>query len=73
MTEEQQSQMRLQYAGAIGLLAEIMPHVPDGETRDQIEQACLDWAAMTKWGVRRILNRMDLTPPRPSTSTEETK
>ena len=63
MTEEEQNRMRLQYAGAIGLLAEVMPYVPDEDVRDSIEQACLDWAVMTKWGVRRILNRMDLTPP----------
>lgn len=30
---------------------------------DRVEQACLDWAAGTKWGVRRILDRIDLSPP----------
>jgi hypothetical protein len=65
----EKDRLRLQYAGAIGLLAECCVYVPE-DLRESIERACLDWAAGTKWGVRRLLDRIDLYPPTPSQAAE---
>lgn len=53
---------RLQYAGAIGLLCECSVQVDD-EYRELIEQAVTDYCELTGWTWRRILDRIEVSPP----------
>ena len=53
--------LRMQYAGAIGLLCELSVHVDD-ESRELIEQAVDDFCALTGWKKRRILDRIEVEP-----------
>ncbi len=55
-------ELRAKYAGAIGLLCECSVQV-DEETRELIEDAVSDWCEVTGWTWRRILNRIEVTPP----------
>jgi hypothetical protein len=57
--------IRLKYAGAIGLLAEIavlLKHSAQSE-RDSIENAIADWCAESGWTYTRTLDRFDLEAP----------
>lgn len=58
--------VRMAYAGAIALLAEVAVHIrgPDAhEHRDNIERAIHDWCDLTGWSFERTLDRFDLYPP----------
>lgn len=61
--------LRLQYAGAIGLLCELSVHLSDRdrEERDErlgmIEQAVGDFCKLTGWTYRRVLHRIEVFPP----------
>lgn len=66
MLDEQE--LRLKYAGAIGLICELALHVRDmGDERDELldqaEQAVKDWCALTGWTYQRILHRIEVFPP----------
>ena len=55
--------LRLQYAGAIGLMQEASVQV-DEDTRESMEAAMSDWCDYSGWTMKRILNRIELYPPR---------
>lgn len=61
-------QERMNYAGAIGLLCECSVHLRPGveseELRGLIEEAVVDWASVTGFQVRRVLDRIEVFPPR---------
>ena len=62
-----EQRMRMQYAGAVGLLCECSTMLRSGaeadEMRDAIERAVNDWAALTGWTVQRTLHRIEVFPP----------
>lgn len=63
--------IRLQCAGAIGLLCELSTQLRDSgaqrdEQLDQIEQCVSDWCDLTGWSYKRILHRIEVFPPSPS-------
>jgi hypothetical protein len=58
--------LRLGYAGAIGLLCEVsasLGGIDADENRDCIEEAVRDWCEITGWTCRRILDRIEVSPP----------
>lgn len=59
--------LRLQYAGAIGLLCELSTQLRNSCERDDhldsIEQAVSDWCKLTGWSYNRILHRIEVFPP----------
>lgn len=61
------TQIRMQYAGAIGLLCEASVMLGNGsekdEMRDSIEQAVSDWCALNGWTYKRILHRIEVNAP----------
>lgn len=61
MNDEQT--LRLQYAGAIGLLCSLSTRITDEEEQDQLDQAVADWCAFTGWTWKRVLDRVDVFPP----------
>jgi hypothetical protein len=66
MTPEMKAEM--QYAGAIGLLCEFHLQAPNHgelvELKEQAREAISDWAELTGWEVKRILDRIELIPPK---------
>jgi len=61
-TENEQRELRMKYAGAIGVLCECSVLV-DEDTRDSIEMAVGDWCNQTGWTMTRTLDRVDVMPP----------
>lgn len=57
--------LRLNYAGAVGLLCQVSPQV-DEEKLDLIERAVSDWCGMTGWTMQRTVNGVDVFPPAPA-------
>lgn len=58
--------VRMAYAGAIALLAEVAVHIRGPEAddhRESIERALDDWCELTGWTYSRTLDRFDLFPP----------
>jgi hypothetical protein len=66
MTKE--NEIRMKYAGAIGLLTECHLHlsnqIESAEIRVSIQDAISDWCEITGWQMKVILNRIELIPPR---------
>jgi hypothetical protein len=63
MTE--QDRIRMQYAGAIGLLCELSTRITDPDDQDMLDAAVQDWCEISGWTWQRILDRVELLPPRP--------
>ena len=61
MTDEQT--LRLQYAGAIGLLCSLSTRITDEEDQEQLDRAVADWCEFSGWTWRRVLDRVDVFPP----------
>ncbi len=60
--------MRMQYAGAIGLLCELSTQLRNSggerdEQLDNIERCVADWCDLTGWTYKRILQRIEVFPP----------
>ena len=59
------TEMRLKYAGAIGLLCSCSLELPSSsEMRDSIIAAVDDWCNITGWSYKQILSRIELIPPK---------
>lgn len=62
------TEAQLNHAGAIGLLCELSTKLrQDGESdelRDQMERCIADWCSITGWRYKRILQRIEVLPPR---------
>jgi len=63
MSLDEASKIRMQYSGAVGLLADLALQV-DEESRESIEQAVEDWCKITGWTWKRTLSRISLNPPK---------
>lgn len=61
MTDEQT--LRLQYAGAIGLLCSLSTRITDEEEQEQIDCAVADWCEYAGWTWKRVLDRVEVFPP----------
>lgn len=60
--------MRMQYAGAIGLLCELSTQLRNSggerdDHLDSIERCVNDWCNLTGWTYKRILHRIEVFPP----------
>jgi hypothetical protein len=60
--------MEMRYAGAVGLLCECSVHLSNSpesdDLRESIMEVARDWCAdRDGWTVRRVLNRIEVTPP----------
>jgi hypothetical protein len=53
---------RLKRAGAIGLLCEVSTQVREDD-RESIEQAAREWCEDTGWVMKRVLDRVEVSPP----------
>lgn len=66
MTTE--DKIRMQYAGTIRLLCDcsllLGNSEEDDEQRELIMDAAADWCNITGWTVRRVLQRIELYPPK---------
>lgn len=67
--------LRVKYAGAIGLLCECAVYLGNGahkeELRDMIEQAAKDFCAINPgWQYRRVVHRIEMIPPEVRPVTE---
>jgi len=67
MTKETVNDLRMKYAGAIGLLCEASVYIrnhPEGEDiRESIERAVADWCKTSGWTWKRTLSRIEVSPP----------
>lgn len=54
-------EMRMRYAGVIGLLCECSVYVTE-EEREPIIRAVEDWCSETGWKMKRIMDRIDVQP-----------
>ncbi len=54
--------LRLNYAGAIGLLCQASTEVSE-ETREAIISAVSDWCDLTGFSYKVIMNRVEVFPP----------
>lgn len=61
------AELRMQYAGAVGLLCELSPHLSCIIDRDDylnsIELAAADFCRLTGWSYRRVVHRIEVFPP----------
>jgi len=57
------NKIRMQYAGAIGLLCECSTEVSK-ETRELINDAVDDWCKITGWRKKIIFNRIEVLLPK---------
>ena len=55
--------VRMEYAGAIGLLCELSIHITDEEDQDALDQCVASWCRLTGWTWRRTLDRVEVFPP----------
>jgi hypothetical protein len=63
-SEAQNADLRLHYAGVIGLLCDACVYLPhESEHRKAIWDAVNDWCDKTGWGCKQILNRIEVYPP----------
>lgn len=58
------TEMKLRYAGVIGLLCSCSVYLPEDEEekREAIMDAAMDWCQESNWRVERTLNRIDVVP-----------
>ena len=67
-TEGNAEAMRMQFAGAVGLLCELSTQLRNSggerdDHLDSIERCVSDWCALTGWSYKRILHRIEVFPP----------
>lgn len=55
--------MQLHYASTIGLLCELSVKITDKELQEGIDRAVADWCEQSGWTWRRLLDRVEVTPP----------
>lgn len=71
------TQLRMQYAGAIGLLCELSTQLSRNGERadnlDSIELAVADFCKLTGWSYRRIVHRIEVFQPTTKGASEHGK
>lgn len=55
--------LRMQYAGAIGLLCEISTRITDEFEKEALIAAVADWCELSGWQMRVVLDRVEVLPP----------
>lgn len=67
MPLDENSKIRMQYAGAINLLAEMAVYLGHGveadDFRDSIERAIQDWCKITGFTYEKVLDRFEILSP----------
>ena len=61
MTET--TELRMKYAGVIGLLCEISPRITDDDEKESLINAVQDWCDYTGWTMTLTLDRVEVVPP----------
>ncbi len=54
--------LRMQYAGCIGLLCEMSTQVDD-ESRDSIIEAVAQWCESSGWTYKVLIHKVEVYPP----------
>ncbi len=60
---EEPEKIQMQYAGTIGLLAELHLTCSDKEQKELIRIAIDDWCKVSGWTYKQIIDRIELIPP----------